>query len=467
MSDNQNKTTINYGETTAKLNCRVYLLSLGCSKNLVDSECMSKIITDAGGQIVAEPEAADVLIVNTCGFIESAKTEAIGAILDLSEYKVPKGQAKLLIVTGCLAQRYAGDIYLDLPEVDAILGTSEYAQIAATIARHFGEVLPEPAHKLPGAAGSVEHLLVEREPSNPGRYAYIKIAEGCSNCCAYCAIPGIRGPLHSRPLAEIVAEADRLSRAGRDELILIAQDTTRYGMDLTGTRLLVPLVKAICELEAVRMVRILYVYADGLTDELIELMRQEPKITKYLDLPIQHASDRILTAMNRRDTQASLRRDIARLRAAIPDLVLRTTVMVGFPGESDADYMEMLTFLQDIKFERLGCFIFSPEEGTPAFDMKPKVAAAVAKRRQKMIMHQQKQITEDANRRRIGQIIPITLESIDDRGIFFIGRSYGEAPDVDPVIFVAAATEELHLGQTCQVQLVDAGEYDMTGVTVF
>ena len=446
--------------------CSVYLLSLGCAKNLVDSECMSKILIDAGCKIIDSPSEADILVVNTCGFIESAKQEAIAAILDLADYKQPSGLARGLVVTGCLAQRYAKEILRDLPEVDIVLGTGEYADIADAVKDLFIGGRPA-VPRLPGYAGSLEHLTVTREPSTPGRYAFVKVAEGCSNCCTYCAIPGIRGAFHSRPLADIVSEAARLSLAGRDEIILIAQDTTRYGLDIAGERLLVPLLREICSLETVRLVRILYVYADGLTDELIQFMASEPKIAHYLDLPIQHAADRILMAMNRRDSKESLRNVIARLRTAMPDMILRTTVMVGFPGETDEDFAELLDFLADIRFERLGCFIFSPEEGTPAWQIKPRVTKSVASRRNKIVMQQQRQITDDANRRRIGQVIDVTLESVDDNGIFFIGRSYGEAPDIDPVIYVAATTENLALGQTCPVRLVEAGDYDMTGVTQF
>jgi len=443
----------------------VYLLSLGCAKNLVDAECMSQILSDDQFTIVFKPEDAEVLIVNTCGFIESAKKEAIQAILQMADLKQPKGRARFLIVTGCLAQRYAKEIRQDLPEVDAILGTAEYDQISRIIRRLYQDLVSKLDITCSTPPGSLTHLSVARRPSTPGRYAYIKIAEGCSNCCAYCAIPGIRGPLRSRPMQDIVTEADRLSHDGRDELVLIAQDTTRYGMDIYQKRMLVPLLKAICRLEKVRMVRILYVYADGLTDELIHLMANEPKIAHYLDLPIQHAADSVLIRMNRRDTQASLRQTISRLRAAMPDLILRTTVLVGFPGETDNEFTELLAFLQDMRFERLGCFAFSPEEGTPAYRMKPKVRKSIALQRQKIIMDLQKKITTSANRQRIGQVVEVSLESVDESGIFYIGRSYGEAPEVDPVIYVAGTTEYLSVGQTCPVRLIDAGDYDMTGVT--
>ncbi len=429
---------------------------------------MSYLLTSAGYLIVASPEQADILLINTCGFIESAKREAINAILELAEYKQPKGNARFLMVAGCLAQRYAQQIRQDLPEVDAVLGTADYGRIVDAIRQMYQAALTDSIADCNwniGAAGSIEHLKVARHPSTPGKYAYIKVAEGCSNCCAYCAIPQIRGAYKSRPIEELVAEADRLSRSGKDELILIAQDTSRYGLDLYGKRMLAALLKDICQLETVRMVRILYVYTDGLTDELIQYMSCEPKIAHYLDLPIQHAADRVLLKMNRRDSKDSLCQTISRLRSAMPDIVLRTTVLVGFPGETDKEYQQLLDFLQAIKFDHLGCFVFSPEEGTPAYSMRPRVSKKIAEQRQQDIMAMQSKISASLNQQRIGQVIPVTLESIDDSGIFYVGRSFREAPDVDPVIYVAGTTEPLVIGQTYAVRIIDAGDYDMTGVT--
>lgn len=451
--------------TVSQTNLGIYLLSLGCAKNLVDAECMSKLLTDEGYHLTLEPDDADILIVNTCGFIESAKKEAIDAILTLADYKKPLGSSRFLIVTGCLSQRYGREIQESLPEVDAVVGTAEYGRIGDVIRTLLADD-PVIRSRLPGPAGGLEHLKIERLPSNPGRYAYIKIAEGCVNCCSYCAIPSIRGTFRSRPAADIVEEAKRLSRSGRDELILIAQDSSYYGMDLDGRRQLANLVRDICRIDAVRMVRILYAYADGLTDELIERMALEPKVARYLDLPIQHASDRILHLMNRRDRRQSLIDVISRLRQAMPDLILRTTVMVGFPGEEEEDFAELMSFLEEIRFDRLGCFVFSPEEGTPAYSFQPKVKKSIARHRMHLVMKQQRQITEESNRRRIGQTCEVVLENIDEHGIFFIGRSYGEAPDVDPIIRVAASSDDLSVGRTCLCRLIDAGEYDMTGVTL-
>ncbi|MDW7658346.1 MAG: 30S ribosomal protein S12 methylthiotransferase RimO [Bacillota bacterium] len=440
-----------------------YLLSLGCAKNLVDAECMSQILKDTGWAAVSQPKLADVLIVNTCGFIDSAKKEAIEAILSLASCKQPAGRARFLVVTGCLSQRYAKDIRKRLPEVDAVLGTADYGQIAELLQQLESG---RDAFKLPGLPGSIEHLCVARQPSTPSTYAWIKIAEGCSNHCTYCAIPGIRGELRSRPIEDIEAEAARLSEAGFAELILIAQDTGRYGIDLYGRRCLPELLTALCHLPHVRMVRILYTYSDGITDELISVMQHEKKIARYLDMPIQHGSDRILHLMNRHDDAAGIEAVVSRLRTAMPDIILRTTVMVGFPGETEEDYQQLLALLRSLSFERLGCFIFSPEEGTAAWNMHPRVHHQTAKRRYRNLMKQQQAISAEAAARRIGQIVPVTLESVDDSGIFYIGRSYGETPDVDPVIYVAAASANFRTGQTCLVRLVEADAYEMTGVTV-
>lgn len=442
----------------------VYLLSLGCSKNLVDAECMSEILRMDHYRLVEKPNQANVIIVNTCGFIESAKQEAIDTILEMADYKKPAGNVDFLIVTGCLSQRYARDILEQMPETDAVLGTADYNRIACVIQELYQ--MGTRSLTVPDRAGSIAHLDVARKPSTPGTFAYLKIAEGCSNHCSYCAIPGIRGPLLSRPMEAIANEAKRLSESGFDELILIAQDTTRYGLDLYGTRKLTELLAMLCALPAVRMIRILYVYADGIDDDLIRMMATEPKIAHYLDMPIQHASTRILAKMNRHDTPEQIKETLRRLRSAIPDIILRSTVMVGFPGEQAEDFNDLIRFLKEARFDRLGCFVFSAEEGTPAYEFKPKVRRDVANRRLERVMQLQKEISTEQNRQRIGSILTVTLESVDEDGIFYIGRSYGEAPEVDPVVYVAADHEGLEIGMTCLVRILDAGEYDLTGVTV-
>lgn len=463
----------------------IALVSLGCAKNMVDAECMSQQLSDAGQLLISDPALAEVVIVNTCGFIESAKREAIDTILDLAVYKKPQGQADFLIVTGCLAQRYRAEIKAQLAEVDAVLGVAEYKDIAATVERLYLESgrstdkvetdaaavasVRSPsettAHHAAAVDARLQHLNTRRKPSTVG-HAYIKIAEGCSNHCTYCAIPGIRGPFISRPVEDLVEEASQLAAQGYRELILIAQDTTRYGIDIYGRRELPRLLRAIAALADVCTIRVLYVYADGIDDELIACLASEPKILHYLDLPIQHASDTILKRMNRHDTQAGLRAVIQQLRAAIPDLVLRTTVMVGFPGETVREFNELLRFVQEIRFERLGCFVFSPEEGTPAERMHPRVRADVASRREARVMELQQTITREANVARIGTIVPVLLEQVDEDGIFYRGRSYAEAPEVDPVILVAASDASVRTGETYPVRILTANEYELTGETV-
>lgn len=442
----------------------VYLLSLGCSKNLVDAECMSELIRLDQHILINDPQNADIIIVNTCGFIESAKTEAIEAILEMADFKKPHGRADYLIVTGCLSQRYAADILNDLPEVDAVLGTADYGRITEMINTLYAS--GSRCLDLPGTAGSIEHLSVKRKPSSGLKYAYVKVAEGCSNRCSYCAIPGIRGNFQSRPLEDIIEESRHLSEAGYEELVLIAQDTTRYGLDLYGRRALTDLLRDLCSLPLVRMIRILYVYADGITEELIDLMKNEPKIARYLDLPIQHASDKILKKMNRHDDLARIRQTVFSLRQAMPDIILRSTVMVGFPGEVAEDFKILISALKELRFDRLGCFVFSAEEGTPAYEWRPRVRKNVAEARLSRVMELQQGISLEKNRERIGKIIPVTLETIHEDGIFYIGRSYGEAPEVDPVILVAAGREDITVGQTCLVRILDAGEYELTGETV-
>ncbi len=444
---------------------KIALVSLGCAKNLVDSECMSQILSEHGHELVTDLSMAEVLVVNTCGFIESAKQEAIETILNLADYKKPAGMADFLIVTGCLAERYRRVLKSQLPEIDAVLGVSEYGQIARAVddLYHQDEIASiRPAEQIDPR---ISHLRIDRQPSTFG-HAYVKIAEGCSNLCSYCAIPGIRGPFISRPIEDIVAEAAWLSTNGYAELILIAQDTTRYGLDRTGRRQLPDLLRAIASIETVQKIRVLYVYADGITDELIHCMANEPKIIHYLDLPIQHASDTILSRMNRRDTNVSLKETIGRLRAAMPDLVLRSTVMVGFPGETAKEFQELLSFLQEIRFERLGCFVFSPEEDTPAYQMHPRVRRDVARRREEQVMTLQQKITRSFHEQRIGTVVSVLLEEIDEDGIFYRGRSDAEAPEVDPIIRVAASSESVQIGTIVPVRILTVSDYEMTGETV-
>lgn len=443
-----------------------YLLSLGCAKNEVDAEAMSSLLRADQFVLVEDPTDADFLIVNTCGFIESAKREAIDSILTLADIKqdrLDRGQKTYLVVTGCLSQRYPKDIRKDLPEVDLVLGTAEY-QLIAEECRKLWEQGSNP--RLPQGRGSLEHLKALHLPSTDRPYAYLKISEGCSNACAFCAIPAIRGGQKSRPIEELLAEATYYSSLGFKELILIAQDTTRYGSDLYGKNSLVELLKALLTIPNAPYLRLMYVYGDSFSDELIDLMASEEKILPYLDMPIQHASDRILHAMRRRETQACMRELFSKLRARIPGLMLRSTVMVGFPGEEESDFEQLLSFIEEIRFDRLGCFIYSAEEGTLAAKMEQQVDPDLAQVRFDRLMTQQAKISEEASKARIGKSYPILIDGTADDGPFFLGRSYGEAPEIDPQIYLLAQEPDLKIGDIVECKIVEADAYSLTALTL-
>lgn len=452
------------------------MVSLGCPKNLVDSESMCRLVEEADLRLVFDPSQANIIVINTCGFIESAKKEAIDKILEMADYKKPGSSCDFLIVAGCLAQRYSKEIQELIPEVDAILGTAFYGSIVETIRDLYNGNNEFPIIKV-GEAGSIDHLSPERIPSTKG-YAYIKIAEGCSNFCSFCAIPGIRGRFQSRTMESIVAEAENLAKAGIYELVLIAQDTTRYGTDIYGRLALPELLRRISEISGIRAIRILYCYADGITDELISEIRDNPKVMKYIEMPIQHANDEILKRMNRRDTKHKIGSVVKSLRKAIPEIVIRSTVMVGFPGETDEEFRDMLDFIKKIKFDLLGCFIFSPEEGTPAFKMKPKISKRIANQRYSDIMATQKEIIKQKNNKKINEKYLVTIESITEDGLFYLGRSYGQAPEIDPMIMVIASAERdtgtvtsddkqlLEIGKQYNVRIIETSEYELIGVTL-
>lgn len=444
-----------------------YLLSLGCPKNEVDSESVSANLTNSGYLSTDDPKEADILLINTCGFLEAAVSEAIEAILELSAFKREcGGNARYLIVMGCMSQRYGTQIMQAMPEVDAILGTAEYDRVTEVIAQLIeGKTFTD--HR-PCAPGSLTHLNENRIPSNGNKsYAYIKIAEGCSNGCAYCIIPRLRGPNRSRDPESILREAKSLTAQGKQELILVAQDTTRYGMDLNPPVTLASLLRRLRkELPDYMRFRIMYAYADAVTEALIHEMAENPGVFHYIDLPIQHASDRVLQRMRRHETSELIADRIAMMRRAMPDLIIRTTVMVGFPGETEEDVDQLIDFMKKIQFDRLGCFIFSPEEGSRAFSMPDKIDFETAKRRFDRVMMSQQAITETKNKARIGEVVPVYFEDIDQNGILFEARSYGEAPEIDPAIRVASTQPGLRIGSRPLVRIVDAGPYDLVGVTV-
>lgn len=445
-------------------NVKVSLIALGCSKNLVDAECMVKLLKQDGYEIVEDYTKSQVVVINTCGFIESAKTEAIDTILQVSDYKAPQGSIQFIVVTGCLSQRYSQEISDSLPEVDAILGTSHYQDICQVLHSLFEKKDSNPI-TLVSKAGGMAHLLPSREVSTKG-YAWLKIGEGCRHRCTFCAIPLIRGTFVSRPLEEILQEARDLAFRGYKEIILAAQDTTNYGIELYKKRSLPLLLRELSKIQGIELIRVMYGYMDGIEDDLIQEIKTNPKVAHYLDIPIQHADDEILSLMHRRETSDLISSRLEAIRREIPDIIIRTTVMVGFPGETQEAFDNLMKRLKEWKFDRLGCFMFSPEEGTPAYDMPNQVDDSVKQLRYEAVYTLQKQISLEANQNRLNSTVEVTIESISDDGIFYKGRSFGEAPEVDPEIYVVATEEELTIGNKYNVKIVDISDYELTGVTI-
>ena len=445
-------------------NICISLIALGCSKNLVDAECMSGDLKKAGYKIVDDIRDSDVVVINTCGFIESAKKEAIETILDAADYKAARmSKVKKIVVTGCLPQRYSGDILKELPEVDIVLGTSHYQDIVEAVDSLFED--GGFRREYVSEAGGIRHLNNDRQIST-GSYAWLKIGEGCLNRCSFCAIPIIRGKFVSRPLEDIIEEAKLIAAGGISEIILAAQDTTNYGLDLYKKRTLPVLLRELSKIDGIKSIRVMYGYMDGIDDDLINEIKTNDKICKYLDIPIQHGDDTILKAMHRKDTVDLITARLERLRSEIPGIIIRTTVMVGFPGETQEQFNNLKDNLKKWRFDRLGCFMFSPEEGTPAYDMPDQIDEATKERRFKEIYELQSVISREYNESRLDSEVEVMVDSISEDGIFYQGRSYGEAPDVDPVINIAATKEELVIGKRYMVRIVDCSEYELTGVTI-
>ncbi|MCR4689207.1 MAG: 30S ribosomal protein S12 methylthiotransferase RimO [Saccharofermentans sp.] len=441
----------------------ITLIALGCSKNLVDCECMSTILRDSGYNVINDVPASDIVVINTCGFIESAKSEAISTILDCAEYKTA-GRLKYLVVTGCLSQRYSADVLNEMPEVDAVLGTGHYQDIADVISDLLSG--KKGINDTSGRPGGLAHMLVSRDISTSS-YAWLKIGEGCLHRCAFCAIPLIRGTFISRPFEDILAEARDIASKGYKEIILAAQDTTNYGIDLYKKRRLAELLRELSSIPGIEIIRVMYGYMDGIDDELISEIASNPKVASYLDIPIQHGSDKILKSMFRKDNVELITDRLNKIRAMIPDVIVRTTVMVGFPGETEEDFEELKSNLAKWQFDRLGCFIFSPEEGTKAFDMPDQVPEDVKQRRYEEIYALAEEISAQRVKARLGSEISVIIDEVSDDGIFYVGRSYGESPEVDPRVYVAATEGELNIGDIVKVKIVDCtDEYDMTGVTI-
>ena len=437
---------------------KIAFISLGCAKNQVNCEQMMSAVQAAGHTIVSAPEGADVVVVNTCGFLASACEEAIDNILEMAELK-KAGQVKKILVTGCMAQRYKQDVLAELPEVDGILGTGSYGEIAGAIDEVMDQGL-RPCH-----LGNI-HTADQSGPrilSTPPWYAYLRIAEGCDNHCAYCVIPSLRGKYRSRPMNELLDEAAELASAGVRELLVIAQDITRYGTDLNGEHQLAALLRELSKLDF-HWIRLHYLYPDEITDELIDTIAQEPKIVKYLDIPIQHCNDGILKAMNRRDTKAALLELMEKLRTRIPGLVLRTSLITGLPGEGEAEFEELCQFLRDVKIERAGVFPFSPEEGTRAAQME-HVDTEEAKRRAELAVDVQSDIIDDYNESLLGEEREILCEGFDSQAQMFFGRSYAESPDIDGRIWFTAE-EEPAPGTFVTVRFTGTMDGELTGEAV-
>lgn len=437
----------------------VSFISLGCAKNQVNCEQMMATVQHAGHNVVLSPEGADVAVVNTCGFLASACEEAIDNILEMAELK-KEGKLKKIIVTGCMAQRYKDDVLHELPEVDAVLGTGSYGEIARAV----DEVMA-PGGLRPCYMGDIQNCVQggARILSTPPWYAYLRIAEGCDNCCAYCVIPRLRGRYRSRPMNELLDEASELASAGVKELIVIAQDITRYGTDLNGEHQLAALLRELCKLDF-HWIRLHYLYPDDITDELVDTIAQEEKIVPYLDIPIQHCNDDILKAMNRRDTKESIRKVFHDLRARIPGLVLRTSIIAGLPGEGEKEFEELCDFLREEKIERAGVFPFSPEEGTKAATME-HVPMEEAQRRTELLVDVQSDIIDAYNESVLGDVREVLCEGWSEEAQSFVGRSYAESVDIDGKIYFSANCD-IMAGEFVNVRLTGTMDGELTGEAV-
>ena len=436
----------------------VGMVSLGCAKNQVDGEVLMATLKNAGFLTVDDAALADIAIVNTCGFIESAKRESIEEILELAALK-KEGKIKKLVITGCLSERYQKEMHQELPEADAVLGIGANGDIAPLLTKMmeentYVESFPDKA-RMP--------LCGDRELTTPSYFAYVKIAEGCDNRCSYCAIPLIRGGYRSRTMESIEEECKGLVANGAKELVLIAQDTSRYGIDLYGEYSLAKLMARLCRIDGLRWLRVLYCYPDSITDELLDTMAQEEKIVPYIDLPLQHASGPILKAMNRRGDRQSLTALMNKIRERVPGVVLRTTLITGFPGETEEDFTELAEFVKDVKFERLGCFAYSQEEGTPAAELPGQLDEEVKAHRAELIMDRQMEIMERQGMELIGKTLEVLVEGYDRYAECWFGRSWRDAPDVDGKIFFTTGGKRPRLGSFVQVMVEDCMDCDLTG----
>ncbi len=435
---------------------KIFIETLGCPKNFNDSEFALGILERAGHKEAESAEDADLILVNTCGFINDAKKESIAKIFEMAEIA---GENKILAISGCLSERYKDELYKEMPEVDIFIGVNDYDRLPALIE---AAAKDKEGQKLSFRSEYCDfnEPSLRKIPENPYT-ATIKIAEGCNNICTYCIIPHIRGKYRSRKIEEITEEAKRLASSGTKELIIIAQDTTYYGMDIYGRLALPELLKELCKIDGIRWIRLMYCYEDKITNELIDTMAREEKICHYIDIPIQHSSDRILKAMNRKSTKTSIMSTISKLRAKMPDINIRTTLITGFPGETEEDFDELYNFVSEMKFERLGIFAYSREEGTPADKMKGHIRQDIKEKRRDSIMLMQTEISLSKNREKIGKTIEVIVDGKDDDGSYY-GRSSYDAPEIDNAVLFTSE-KELHEGDFINVKITDAFDYDLVG----
>ena len=426
---------------------KVGFVSLGCSKNLIDTEMGISVFKNHDFEIVTNPEDAEIIVVNTCGFIQSAKEEAINTILEMAEYK--NNKCKYLVAMGCLVKRYKSDLEKAIPEVDLWISVDEYDDFWKKISTMIGK--------------NVENDYMDyrnRVITTGKKMAYLKVAEGCDNFCTYCAIPYIRGRFASRKIEDVLEEAEALAKDGYEEIIVIAQDTTKYGIDIYGESKLPELLTKLCEIDGIRWVRFLYAYPESITDELIDVVAREKKICKYFDIPIQHFSDGILKRMNRKTTGENISKVVSKIRREIPNAILRTSLIVGFPGETEEDFEILKNCVSDLKFDRLGCFMYSKEDGTPAAKFEGQIHSATKKKRHSIVMELQKDISDEFLTSKVGNDYDVLIEDITPNGDFYVGRSYMDSPDTDGVIFVANNGEDL-MDKFVRCKIVAVDGYDL------
>ena len=435
---------------------KVGMISLGCPKNQVDSEVMLSCLVKDSFEIVGDIEQADIVIVNTCGFIDDAKKEAIDTILYVADLK-QQGIINAVVVTGCLAQRYKEEVMKEIPEVDAVIGIGENNNIADVCHKVLeGKKVTEFPSKY------CLDIDGDRVLSTPPHWAYLKIAEGCSNCCTYCAIPSIRGKFRSRRMESIIDEAKSLAKSGVKEIIVVAQDTTKYGLDLYGELKLPLLLSELCKIDGIEWIRMLYCYPESITDELIDVIAEQDKICNYIDLPLQHADETILRKMNRTGSEETLCELIEKIRKRIPDVVIRTTFITGFPGESEENFETLSRFVNNIKFDRLGCFAYSPEEGTFAAGMENQIDDEVKIHRSEIIMQQQYEIFDKKQQSKIGKNLKVIVDGFDEENMFYVGRTYMDAPEIDSLVIISTE-DELTAGQFINVKIIGVDDCDLVG----